>query len=73
MQSNSTGQIDKLVHVLGSEFALSANGNARKGGLIGLAALAIGMGKVIVNPPILEDHSQPLNVQYVVHISFVHI
>ena len=46
MQSNSTDQIDRLLHILGTEFALSANGNARKGGLIGLAALAIGMGKV---------------------------
>ncbi|XP_038070107.1 protein VAC14 homolog [Patiria miniata] len=45
MQSNSTDQIDKLLHILGTEFALSANGHARKGGLIGLAALAIGMGK----------------------------
>ena len=26
-----------------------------------------------INPPTLEDHSQPLNVQYVVHIAFVHI
>ncbi|XP_022094574.1 protein VAC14 homolog [Acanthaster planci] len=45
MQTNSTDQIDKLLQILGSEFTLSANGHARKGGLIGLAALAIGMGK----------------------------
>ncbi|XP_071785625.1 protein VAC14 homolog [Asterias amurensis] len=45
VQSNSTDQIEKLLHVLTTEFALSANGNARKGGLIGLAALAIAMGK----------------------------
>ena len=27
----------------------------------------------LLNPPTHEDHSQPLNVQYVIHIWFVHI
>ena len=27
----------------------------------------------MLNPPTLGDHSQPLNVQYLVHIAFVHI
>ena len=44
--SHSTEQIDRLLTVLGSEFALSSNPNARKGGLIALAAMAIGLGKV---------------------------
>jgi len=32
--------------VLGTDFALSQNSNMRKGGLIGLAAMAIALGKV---------------------------
>ncbi|XP_072013786.1 protein VAC14 homolog isoform X2 [Amphiura filiformis] len=43
--NNSTEQIERLLSVLGSEFALSSNPNARKGGLIALAAMAIGLGK----------------------------
>jgi vacuole morphology and inheritance protein 14 len=39
-------QIQKLVKVLGTDFALSQNSNMRKGGLIGLAAMAIALGKV---------------------------
>ncbi|XP_023342024.1 protein VAC14 homolog [Eurytemora carolleeae] len=38
-------QIKKLLKVLGSEFAKSQNPHMRKGGLIGLAAMAIGLGK----------------------------
>ena len=37
-------QIRKLLKVLGSEFAISQNPHMRKGGLIGLAAMAIGLG-----------------------------
>ena len=40
------GQIQKLIKVLGTDFALSLNSNMRKGGLIGLAAMAIALGKV---------------------------
>ena len=39
-------QIQKLIKVLGTDFALSQNSNMRKGGLIGLAAMAIALGKV---------------------------
>ena len=39
-------QIQKLIKVLGTDFALSLNSNMRKGGLIGLAAMAIALGKV---------------------------
>ena len=42
---NNTNQVNKLLRVLGHEFAMSQNPNMRKGGLIGLAAMAIGMGK----------------------------
>lgn len=42
---NNTGQIKKLLRVLGQDFSLSQNPHARKGGLIGLAAIAIALGK----------------------------
>jgi vacuole morphology and inheritance protein 14 len=38
-------QIKKLLKILGQDFALSHNPNSRKGGLIGLAAMAIALGK----------------------------
>jgi len=41
----NTSQIKKLLKVLGSEFAISQNPHMRKGGLIGLAAMAIGLGR----------------------------
>ena len=41
----NTSQIKKLLKVLGSEFAISQNPHMRKGGLIGLAAMAIGLGE----------------------------
>ena len=44
--TNNTSQIKKLLVVLGQDFALSQNPNSRKGGLIGLAATAIALGKV---------------------------
>ena len=46
MLVNNTSQIQRLIRVLGQEFALSMNPNSRKGGLIGLAAMAIALGKV---------------------------
>ncbi|XP_023212530.1 protein VAC14 homolog, partial [Centruroides sculpturatus] len=42
---NNTVQIKKLLRVLGQDFTLSHNANSRKGGLIGLAAMAIALGK----------------------------
>ncbi|KAG1705081.1 Protein VAC14 [Nymphon striatum] len=42
---NNTIQIKKVLRVLGEDFALSQNPNSRKGGLIGLAAVAIALGK----------------------------
>jgi len=41
----NTSQIKKLLKVLGSDFAISQNPHMRKGGLIGLAAMAIGLGR----------------------------
>ena len=45
--TNQTDQIKRTLKVLGADFAYSQNPNTRKGGLIGLAAVAIGLGKVI--------------------------
>lgn len=39
-------QIKRLLHVLGNDFTKSRDSHKRKGGLIGLAAASIGMGKV---------------------------
>ena len=43
---NQTAQIQRLLRVLGQEFAMSQNPNSRKGGLIGLAACAISLSRV---------------------------
>lgn len=43
--ANQLSQLDKLIGVL-RELALAPNGQTRKGGLIGLAAAAIALGKV---------------------------
>jgi vacuole morphology and inheritance protein 14 len=54
---NNTSQIRRLLKVLGQDFALSQNPHARKGGLIGLAATAIALGKVMyfnLNPILLQ-------------------
>lgn len=45
--SNSM-QIRRLLKVLGQDFAMSKNPNTKKGGLIGLAAMAVGLGKVCI-------------------------
>jgi len=45
--ANNVAQIKKLLRVLGQEFTLSQNQNSRKGGLIGLAATAIALSRVI--------------------------
>ena len=39
-------QIERICKVLSEQFVLSQNGNSRRGGLIGIAALAIACGKV---------------------------
>lgn len=44
--SKNHKQIQKLIGVLGKDFAVSKDSNKRKGGLLGLAAISIGLGKV---------------------------
>ncbi|KAK2708677.1 protein VAC14 homolog [Artemia franciscana] len=44
-QASNTGLTKKLIKVLSEEFVISQNPNNKKGGLIGLAATAIGLGK----------------------------
>ena len=44
--NNDVRQITRLTAVLADEFAVSHNNHSRKGGLIGLAATAIALGKV---------------------------
>lgn len=46
MANNDIKQIKRLTSVLSEEFAVSHNSHSRKGGLIGLAAAAIALGKV---------------------------
>ena len=43
---NDVKQIRKMIAILTDEFAVSHNPHSRKGGLIGLAATAIALGKV---------------------------
>ncbi|XP_042146716.1 protein VAC14 homolog isoform X2 [Ixodes scapularis] len=42
---NNVMQIKKLLKLLGQDFTLAHNPNSRKGGLIGLAAMSIALGK----------------------------
>lgn len=44
---NRPTDIKKAVTLLAADFALSQNPNSRKGGLIGLAACAIGLGSQV--------------------------
>lgn len=44
---NNTAQIKRLLKILGQDFTMSPNSHARKGGLIGLAAISIALGKVM--------------------------
>lgn len=45
---NNTSQIRRLLKVLGQDFAASQNPHAKKGGLIGLASIAVALGKVVI-------------------------
>lgn len=45
-KAKNTNQIRKLLNLLGNDFSISRDSNKRKGGLIGLAAVSIGLGKV---------------------------
>ena len=61
---NNSSQIKKLLKVLGGEFAISQNPHMRKGGLIGLAAMAIGLGKIFPLD-IQSDHHLALRCNYI--------
>ncbi|XP_037026812.1 protein VAC14 homolog [Bradysia coprophila] len=70
-KAKNTNQIRKLLNLLGNDFAISRDSNKRKGGLIGLAAVSIGLGKdseKYINDlvrPILNCLSDPeLKVRY---------
>lgn len=60
---NDTKQVRRVIEMLINNFALSQNSNSRKGGLIGLAATAIALGKDIglflseLIPPVLKSFS----------------
>ena len=43
---NDYNRIKQVINVLEHEFTLSTNPNTRKGGLVGLAATAIALGRV---------------------------
>jgi vacuole morphology and inheritance protein 14 len=42
--ANDTVRVQRIIDVLSQDFAYSLHGNARSGGLIGLAAVAIALG-----------------------------
>lgn len=50
MAQNNTVQIKHVIQTLSQEFALSQHPHSRKGGLIGLAACSIALGKVRLSP-----------------------
>lgn len=71
VHQNNHSQIRKLLRVLGEDFAVSHNLNTRKGGLMGLAATAIGLGKEadkyvseLVKPVLSCFHDQDSGVRY---------
>lgn len=71
VHQNNHAQIRKLLRVLGEDFAVSHNLNTRKGGLMGLAATAIGLGKEsdkyvseLVKPVLFCFHDQDSGVRY---------
>lgn len=46
VQNNQLTTVIKVLNVLGNDLARSQNAHMRKGGLIGLAAVAIALGNV---------------------------
>lgn len=43
---NDSSQIKQVIYTLEHDFTLSSNPNSRKGGLVGLAAASIALGRV---------------------------
>ncbi|KAL1110524.1 hypothetical protein AAG570_008052 [Ranatra chinensis] len=71
VEVNKMSQIKKLLKVLGHEFAMSQNANYRKGGLIGLAAVAVALGKdssgfteTLIKPILLNFSDNDLRIRY---------
>nr|XP_022343635.1 protein VAC14 homolog isoform X2 [Crassostrea virginica] len=69
--SNDSVKIRRILKILGDDFALSNHPNARKGGSIGLAATAIGLGKEsqhyvgeLVQPVLASFHDADSRVRY---------
>lgn len=68
---NNTAQIRRLLKVLGQDFATSQNPHSRKGGLIGLAAIAVALGKDtseytegLIRPILANFSDSDLRVRY---------
>ncbi|RZF41457.1 hypothetical protein LSTR_LSTR000171 [Laodelphax striatellus] len=68
---NNTTQIRRILKVLGQDFALSQNHNSRKGALIGLAAVAIALGKdtsdyteALIRPILANFSEQDSRIRY---------
>ncbi|ESO93069.1 hypothetical protein LOTGIDRAFT_119746 [Lottia gigantea] len=71
VKNNDAETIKRVLKVVGEDFALSQNPNIRKGGLIGLAATAIGLGKEstkyineLARPVIVCFHDSDHRVRY---------
>ncbi|XP_048746178.1 protein VAC14 homolog [Ostrea edulis] len=69
--SDDPAKIRRILKILGEDFALSNHSNARKGGSIGLAATAIGLGKEsqhyvkeLVHPVLASFHDADSRVRY---------
>ncbi|XP_061189679.1 protein VAC14 homolog [Saccostrea echinata] len=69
--ANEPVKIRRILKILGEDFALSNHPNARKGGAIGLAATAIGLGKEsqhyvreLVQPVLASFHDPDSRVRY---------
>ncbi|XP_072374679.1 protein VAC14 homolog isoform X3 [Scyliorhinus torazame] len=59
---NNIGQIKHVIQILSQEFALSQHPHSRKGGLIGLAACSIALGKLAADPdPNVKSGSELLD------------
>ena len=61
VQLNNHVQIQRVVKLLGTDFAASHNPNMRKGALVGLAAVAIALGTGVTTNTILPS-SLPMTV-----------
>lgn len=55
---NNTPPIRKMLKILGQDFALSPNPNSRKGGLLGISAVAIQLKNRC--PEFLDDMINPV-------------